>query len=114
MWGILLLVILVIVIGIFYLRHRARNQALERMYGHIPNHVELYFVEYFHDIVQNWDLVEKEQASEWADGMQTRLNSVSKEIDGLKDKSKSIDKDIDALENRINSIENDLSKEEII
>ena len=114
MWALLILVILVMIIGIFYLRHRARNQALERMYGHIPNHVELYFVEYFNDIVQNWDLLEKEKAVEWADGMQTRLNSVSKEIEGIKAKSTTIDKDIVALENRIDSIETDVSKEEII
>ncbi len=114
MWGILILIILVFVIGILYLRHRARNQALEQMYGHLPNHVELYFVEYFDNIVDNWDLIDKDKAHEWAEGMQARLGSVSNEIQALKNKSTNIDKQLDTVEDRINTMERNVSDEEII
>ncbi len=114
MWGIIILIILIFFFGILYLRYRARNKALENMYGHIPTHVELYFTEYFDDIVDNWDLIDKKRANEWTEGMKSRLSSVSNEIQGLKKKSASIDKEFDTLENRIKTMEKDASNEEII
>ncbi len=115
MWGIItILIILLFVVGILYLRHRARNQALEQMYGHIPDHIELYFAEYFDDIVSNWDLTDKKRANEWAEDMQSRLGGVYNEIQELKKRSTHIDEHLDTVEDRINTMEKDVSDEEII
>ncbi|MFP4051819.1 MAG: hypothetical protein ACLFVB_08785 [Thermoplasmata archaeon] len=103
---LLVILIIVIIAAFFYfLRQRAKSKALNEMYGHKPSHVELYFEEYFDDIIHSWDLVKKEKAHNWADSMDKRLNEVSKEIEQLKSNRKQIDSEFDEIENRIDDLE---------
>lgn len=101
----LIIIIVILVIGYLYLRRKARKQALEKKYGYVPSHEELYFEEYFDDIIDSWDLVKKEEAQEWADKMENRLEGVSKEIEGVKERRKKIDSNLDSLEERIDKFE---------
>ncbi len=112
MWGIIvILIIIAFVAFVLYSRHKARNRALEKMYGHVPSHTELYFLEYFEDIIGNWDLVNKQRAEEWARDMDKRLNSVSLEIEGLKKRRNYIDPELDGIEKRINTMEKSIWEE---
>lgn len=106
----LLIVLIIIVIGYFYFKRRAKNKALENMYGYVPSHVELYFQEYFDDIIENWDLVDKKTAKEWASDINGRLDNVSSDINELKSNRDEIDRELDGIEKRIGNIEGKLSK----
>lgn len=112
MWAVVLLVIIIFVGFILYIRHRARNRALEKMYGHVPSHTELYFVEYFDEMINSWDLINKDRAKGWAQDMDNRLVIVGKEIEGLKKRRGYIDPELDGIESRIRDMEEDIWKEE--
>lgn len=109
--GLLVILVILIVAGIFlYFRHRARMQALKKKYGHKPQHVELYFEEYFEEMIDSWDLVGKDDAREWADQMNQRLEGLSNEIEGIKTKRGKLDSDMDKVEDRIAELEARSSK----
>ncbi len=103
---LLVILVIIIMIGIyFYFRYRARKKALERKYGHVPSHTELYFEEYFENIIESWDLVKEDKAQRWAEKMDTRLKDLSDRIDSLKSKSNQIDQEFEVIENRIDKLE---------
>lgn len=105
---IVLLVILVILImvGIFlFFKHRARKKALKQKYGRVPDHIELYFKEYFGDMIESWDLLKKNDVNTWVDDMEVRLDDLSGDIDELKANKKDIDKNLDQVESRISELE---------
>ncbi len=102
---IVILVILIMVGIYFYFRQRTRKKALERKYGHVPSHTELYFEEYFEDIIESWDLVKVGEAKRWAEKMDKRLDDLSGKIESLKSKSSQIDQEFEIMENRIDKIE---------
>ncbi len=113
MWAVtLIIIILIIVAFILYMRHKARNEALEKMYGHIPSHTELYFLEYFDEMIDNWDLITKKRAEEWSQDMDGRLKNLTVEIQGLKKRRKYIDPELDNIENKIGKIEKGIWKQE--
>jgi len=103
---LLVILVIVIMLGIyFYFRHRVKKKALERKYGHVPSHTELYFEEYFEDIIESWDLVKEGEAQRWAEKMDGRLNNLSERIESLKSKRDQIDQEFEIMENRIESLE---------
>lgn len=103
---VLIILIIIAIIGFFlYLRHRERKKSLKEQYGHVPSHTELYFEEYFDDIVDNWDLVKEKDAKKWADGMDEKLDELSGRIDELKTRRKDIDQGLQIVEDRIDEFE---------
>ncbi len=113
MWAVTLIIIVIIIVAfILYMRHKARNKALEKMYGHVPSHTELYFLEYFEEMINNWDLITKKRAEEWSQDMDGRLKEVVVEIEGLKKRRKYIDPELDTIESRISTIERGVWKKE--
>ncbi|MBS3781881.1 MAG: hypothetical protein KGY68_04665 [Candidatus Thermoplasmatota archaeon] len=103
---LLVILVIVILVGIyFYFRHRARKKALTRKYGHDPSHTELYFEEYFEDIIESWDLVREDEAHRWADNMEDRLSELSSKIESLKSNKHKIDQEFEMVENRIDKLE---------
>ncbi|MFW5928588.1 MAG: hypothetical protein ACOCSL_05225 [Thermoplasmatota archaeon] len=103
----LLIILIIIVIGAFFyfMRRRAKSKILSERYGHKPSHIELYFEEYFDDIIHNWDLVEKKEAKDWANNMDKRLGEISKEIDELQSNKNRISSEFDQIEDRVHRIE---------
>ncbi|MFO7791844.1 MAG: hypothetical protein R6W73_02540 [Candidatus Saliniplasma sp.] len=108
---IIIIVLAIVFLIYFYFRNRVRKKALEETYGRVPSHVELYFEEYFEDIISNWDLLRKKEVNDWADDMNTRLNSVAENINNLKQKKDIIDSEFDSVENRIEMMEKEWKKE---
>lgn len=103
---LLIVLIIIIIVGfLYFMRKRARSKVLSERYGYKPSHTELYFEEYFDDIIQNWDLVKKDKAKNWADDMEKRLTEISKEIDELKTNKKDITSEFDQIEDRIKDID---------
>ncbi|MFW6064092.1 MAG: hypothetical protein ACOC8Y_00795 [Candidatus Natronoplasma sp.] len=103
---LLIILVVVVMLGIyFYFRYRTKKKALERKYGHLPSHTELYFEEYFEDIIQSWDLVKEDEAQRWAKEMDTRLDDLSGRIESLKSKRNQIDQEFEIIENRIDKLE---------
>ncbi|MFW5952785.1 MAG: hypothetical protein ACOCSJ_01340 [Candidatus Natronoplasma sp.] len=103
---LLIILVVVVMLGIyFYFRYRIKKKALERKYGHLPSHTELYFEEYFEDIIQSWDLVKEDEAQRWAKEMDTRLEDLSGRIESLKSKRNQIDQEFEIIENRIDKLE---------
>ncbi len=107
-WYILVLIILLVIlimIGIFlFFKHRARKKALEKKYGRVPSHIELYFKEYFDSIIDNWDLVKKDKVDRWVDDMDDRVETVSTDIEELKANKVEIDQELTAVEKRIETL----------
>lgn len=101
---LILLVIVVMVAIFYYLRHRARKKALEKKYGRVPDHVELYFEEYFDEMIENWDLVKEDELDDWLSDMRNRMDSVSDGIDELKGNKENIDQELNTVEERIESL----------
>ncbi len=103
---LLTILVILILVGIyFFFRHRARKKALKKEYGHVPSHTELYFEEYFEDMIESWDLVKKDEAQQWAQNMETRLDDLSNRIESLKSNKKDIDQELNIVENRIDRLE---------
>lgn len=104
--ALLIILVIVILAGIYiYFRHRARKKALKDQYGHFPSHTELYFEEYFEDMIDSWDLVQREEAQQWVEKMDGRLNDLSHRLDSLKSKKGDINQKLDVVENRIEKVE---------
>ncbi|GEM_PF-1830737 len=104
--AMLIILVVLIMIGIFlYFRHRARNKALKKEYGRVPTHTELYFEEYFEDMIDSWDLVRKEEVGEWVDKMDGRIETVSEDIERLKSNRENIDEQLSAVEKRIETLD---------
>ncbi|MFW6038779.1 MAG: hypothetical protein ACOC89_04505 [Candidatus Saliniplasma sp.] len=110
------LLVIIIILGIvsliyFYFRSRVRKKALTETYGHEPSHMELYFEEYFEDMLENWDLMSKKEVKNWADDMDNRLNTVADDISTLKKRKKRINSQFDDVESRIQGLENKWDEE---
>lgn len=102
---ILILLVIVILFGIFYFfRYRARKKALKKKYGRVPSHMELYFEEYFDEMIESWDLVKKDEVDDWVTDMSERVIKVSDDIDDLKATKQDIDQELSAVEKRIESL----------
>lgn len=101
----LFVLLLILVVVYIYFRQRARNQALEGMYGHVPSHVELYFKEYFEDIIGNWDLLDRDKAVEWSKGMDERLDNVTSQLESIKKGRIRIDRELDGIDARVEDME---------
>jgi len=84
---------------------------LRETYGHEPSHMELYFEEYFEEILDNWDLMRKKEVRDWADDMNGRLDAVSDDISKLKKRKKKINSDFTMVEERIKNMEEKWKKE---
>ncbi len=78
---------------------------MEEKYGHVPSHTELYFEEYFDDIIQEWDLVGKERAQSWTERMNKRLQRVSDKLQSVKERKENIDGEMDKIESQIDELE---------
>ncbi len=103
---LLIVLIIIIIVGfLYFMRKRAKAKILSERYGYKPSHTELYFEEYFDDIIQNWDLVKKDKAQNWADDMEKRLSEISREIDELQSNKRKISSEFDQIEDRIDNIE---------
>ena len=103
---LIVILVILIMIGIFmFFRHRARNKALKDKYGHVPSHTELYFEEFFEDMIDSWDLVRQDEAQQWAENMDDRLSNLSERVESLKTKKRDIDQELDIVENRIERFE---------
>ncbi len=103
---LIVILVLIILVSIYlYFRQRAKKKALVRKYGHEPTHTELYFEEYFEDIIESWDLVKEGEAQRWADKMENRLDDLSESIESLKSRKKQIDQEFEVMENRIDKLE---------
>ncbi|MEF8873332.1 MAG: hypothetical protein V5A88_01530 [Candidatus Thermoplasmatota archaeon] len=104
--ALLIILVILIMLGIFlYFRHRARKKALKKEYGRVPSHTELYFKEYFEEMIDSWDLVRKDEVDEWVGKMDDRIETVSEDIDRLKSNRENIDDQLSAVEKRIEKLE---------
>lgn len=100
-----LLIITLVVLFLFLFRETKRKKALKEEYGYVPEHTELYFEEYFDDIIKEWDLVREDEAQRWAEKMSERLDDVSEKLDSVKSRKREIDSDMETIENKIEKIE---------
>ncbi len=73
--------------------------------------MELYFEEYFEEIIENWDLMRKDEVRNWSEDMNSRLDSVAKDINSLKARRKQINTEFDSMETRIKTMEDEWRKE---
>lgn len=105
-----ILIIIVLVLGYFYFKHRMKRKALRERYGHIPSHEELYFEEYFDEMIKNWDLLKKEEVKKWVESMDKRLDTVSNDIDRLNTKRTDIDANFEKIEESLKRLEEEVSR----
>ncbi|MBS3817422.1 MAG: hypothetical protein KGY76_07665 [Candidatus Thermoplasmatota archaeon] len=104
--ALLIILTILILIGIYlYFRNRARKKALKEKYGRVPSHTELYFEEYFDEMIESWDLLKKEEVEDWVDKMEVRLDGVSEDLEELKANRETIDNKLDKVESRLNKME---------
>lgn len=108
---ILLILIVIIFLGYLFLRHRAKKKALREEYGRVPSHTELYFEEYFENMIEDWDLLSKNKAGEWSENMNNRLDNVSEKVKRLKSRRHDIDGNLDKIEDRVDDLESEWHKE---
>ncbi len=108
---VILLVLVIVFLIYFYFRNKVRRRALKETYGHVPSHTELYFEEYFEDILDNWDLMRKKEVQDWAEDMNSRLDTVAEDINTLKQRKDAIDSGFESLEERIKIVEDEWYKE---
>ena len=103
---IIILLLLLIYVTIKVIRMiRGRRHALIDEYGHLPNHTELYFEEYFPSLISEWDLVTKPKLERWKQGIQGKLKSIGGDINEIVDYRKDLDTRINKLEKEVGKIE---------
>ncbi|MFP4000813.1 MAG: hypothetical protein ACLFSM_00750 [Thermoplasmata archaeon] len=96
----------IIIAWIFFLYSIvSRRKALKEEYGEVPTHTELYFEEYFEDIMEEWDLVTEKEAQKWARDIDDRVTEVAGTIDRLNQTKDEIDQDLETIEDKIEGFE---------
>jgi len=67
----------VIYFALVYVRNIvSRRGKLKQKYGYVPEHIELYFEEYFPTMIKEWDLVVRSRLGHWMDGVKQKMTVI--------------------------------------
>jgi len=96
----------VIYLVVVYARNYvSRRGKLKQKYGYIPEHIELYFEEYFPTMIKEWDLVVRSRLGQWMEGVKQKMTVIDADLTHIQRYRNTIDTRLDRLEQDVNMLE---------
>ena len=83
----------------------SRRGKLKQKYGYIPEHIELYFEEYFPTMIKEWDLVVRSRLGQWMDGVRQKMAVIDTDLTHIQQYRNTIDTRLDRLEKDVSMLE---------
>lgn len=101
-----IVIAVVIYLLLLYVRsYVSRREKLKQKYGYVPEHVELYFEEYFPTMIKEWDLVVRSRLGQWMDGIRQKMTVIDADLTHIQQYRNTLDTRLDRLEHDVNALE---------